>query len=470
MNIYQQLQSRFDVIGKDDQRIESYSEDTMYRGTPEAEVRARDEQEVAELMRHCHAQRIPMTFCGSQTSMTGASVADEGLIISTERLAGIVDIDQSSVTARSGTIIADLQRSVDEAGGFFPVAPTSKDNARIGASVATNCTGEDSYKYGAMRAYVRRLKILLADGTEKTFSHEPLKEDPKLRNKAGYFLGWKNPIDLIVGSEGTLAFVTEVTLDLLPKVPGFFAALAPFSSNHKALQFIVEIASQNKLQARALELVDTAALDIMRTQASFPKLAEDVKALVYFKQEFQTEPEAEMWLEKWHEKLAQAEPDLTEHILIAQTHKEQESFRLWRHHIPQTLNERARKFWSNGGAKVGSDWWVPIPRLIEMMKYFYELADAAKLPYMAYAHLGSGHPHTNMLASNAAELKVANEMLLKCCQKAVSLGGGVAGEHGIGKIHRNYLQIQHSAKAIAQMKQWKAEYDPDYLLGRGNIF
>ena len=83
MNIYQQLQSRFDVIGKDDQRIESYSEDTMYRGTPEAVVRARDEQEVAELMRYCHAQRIPMTFCGSQTSMTGASVADEGLIIST---------------------------------------------------------------------------------------------------------------------------------------------------------------------------------------------------------------------------------------------------------------------------------------------------------------------------------------------------------------------------------------------------
>jgi len=375
------------------------------------------------------------------------------------------------VVTRPGTIIADLQKFVSEEGFYFPIAPTSKDNARIGASVATNCTGEDSYKYGAMRSFVRKLKVLLANGEERIFEAEPIKGNPKEKNKAGYFLAWDNPKDLFIGSEGTLGFITEVTLDLLPKVSGFFAALAPFSSNQKALEFIIKIASQNKLQPRALEMIDAAALDIMRTHESFPKLKSDVKALVYFKQEFQDEAESEKFLNKWYEVLSLADPSLTEHVLVARTHKEQEAFRKWRHHIPQTLNEKVRReLWPNDGAKVGSDWWVPILKLQEMMAYFYKLAEQAKLPFMAYAHLGSGHPHTNVLASNADELKLARAMLLKCCKKAASLGGGVAGEHGIGKIHRNLLQVQHPAKAIQQMKKWKAEYDPNYLLGRGNIF
>jgi len=104
------------------------------------------------------------------------------------------------------------------------------------------------------------------------------------------------------------------------------------------------------------------------------------------------------------------------------------------------------------------------------MNYFYLEADALKLPYMAYAHLGSGHPHTNVIAKTPADKKRAEEMILRCCRKAVELGGGVAGEHGIGKIHTNLMPIQHSSAVIDQMRRWKKEYDPNWILGRGNIF
>ena len=460
---------------KGDARMETYREDTMFRGDPDAVIRARDESDVREAMKACFARAIPMTFCGSRTSMTGASIATEGVEISTERLEGILDVDehngQKVIVTRTGTITAAVQKAAEDSGFFFPVSPTSRDDCRIGAKVATNATGEDSFKYGPLRAYVRRLKIWLANGTEKILERSPSEKPSRERNRAGFMLDWKNPIDLFVGSEGTLGFISEVTLDLIDHAPDYFSALAPFANNRDALQFIVDTAQSAEFQPRALELIDTAALEIMKTHSTFPQPTAEAKALVYFKQEYRDDADRDAWLEKWFAVLEKASTSrLAEHVMIATTAKERDDFRRWRHHIPSTVNERARTFWDVGGGKVGSDWWVPIPKLLEMMNFFYDHADKLGLPSMAYAHAGSGHPHTNIICTNPSELKSAEALLLTCCRKAVSLGGGVAGEHGIGKIHRNLLSIQHSPKAIAQMKKWKEEYDPRNLLGRGNIF
>ena len=470
-----ELTQKFDVILKGDQRIETYREDTMFRGDPEAVIRARDEQDLRAAMRYCYAKRIPMTFCGSRTSMTGASIATEGVEISTERLEGIIGIDdyhgRPLLTTRGGTITAHVQQAAEAAGFSFPVAPTSRDDCRIAANVATNATGEDSFQYGPIRAYVRRLKVWLADGRELILERGPNETPSWERNRAGLFLGGGNPLDLFVGSEGTLGFISEVTLDLIPRIPDFFSALAPFPDDAKALSFIVDLARDPSFHPRALELIDSHALEIMKTHPSFPKLSEEARALVYFKQEFRNDTDRDEWLAKWYARVkACASSQLADEILIAMTEKERDDFRLWRHHIPSTINERARKYWDAGGGKVGSDWWVPVARLPEMMAYFYQLALASGLPTMAYAHAGSGHPHTNVIAKDKREMEIAQEMLVKCCRRAVALGGGVAGEHGIGKLHTNLLPIQHRPEAIAKMRRFKEEYDPDNLLGRGNIF
>lgn len=470
------IPTRAGLIPAGDDRVERYAEDTMMRGYPDAVLVARDEKEVADALSWCNAHKIPVTLCGSQTSETGSSVALEGLIISTERLEGVTDISKSGERAtaivRPGTIVADFQRAVADAGFFYPVGPTSRDECRIGANVATNASGEDSYRYGTVRKYVRSLELILPDGTKRTLDRAP-GESPSLeRNRAGYFADWKNPIDLIIGSEGTLGFVTKITFDLLPAAKPFFSALIPFTSNWSAIDFAMKIAlGKIGLQVRALELIDSGALEMMRTAERFPSFSDEVQAFLYVKQEYTNDPERDLLLSKWLDAItSEAGDKLAEQILIADTPSKQEAFRLWRHRIPELAGETGRGFWAQGGAKIGSDWWVPVVKIPEMFKHFYEVAEATGLPYMGYAHIGVGNPHTNILAKNSAEKKIALDALKSCCKKAVELGGGVAGEHGVGKLHTDLVPVQHPAPIIERMKQWKREYDPNWILGRGNIF
>ncbi|MFH0798880.1 MAG: FAD-binding oxidoreductase [Pseudomonadota bacterium] len=470
------LPAKGGVIMAGDDRLETYSEDSMMRGRPDAVLVARDEQEVAEAMAWCNAKLIPVTLCGSQTSMTGASVPMEGLVISTEKLEGLVDIysdgDRNFAVVRPGTVVADFQRAVADAGFFYPVAPTSRDECRIGSNVVTNATGEDSHKYGPARPHVKGVELILPSGERRILERQAGEKPSWDRNRAGYFVGWKNPIDLIIGSEGTLGFVSRATFELLPASRDFFSALIPLPSNDVALRLVVEIAQRRRdISPRTLEFIDGNALEVMRTADGFPAIPGEARAFLYIKQEFEGDSDRDRQLELWYEAaLPFAGRALADNILIASTFKERENFRLWRHHIPETENETGRKFWADGGGKVGSDWWVPIDRLLEMMKFFYETVGATGLSHIAYAHIGAGHPHTNIQTRNAKEKAIALDALRACCRRAVELGGGVAGEHGIGKIHTDLVPIQHSSAIIEQMRKWKSEYDPNWILGRGNIF
>src|SRR3989338_4318256 len=467
------LATSHDIIPKNDPRIESYREDTMHRGDPDAVVRARDEREVKEVLQFCFEHRIPVTICGSQTSMTGASVAEEGLLLSTERLEGLISLDQdtrgTTATFRGGTITADVQRLVEEAGYFYPVAPTSRESCRIAANVATNASGEDSYKYGPCRTYVRRLKVLLADGSERVIErprdHIPSQE----RNRAGYMLQGAQPLDLFIGSEGTLGLITEVTLDLLPRSPSFFAMLLPFSDQRKGLHALIDLTQKRTQSLRALEFVDDEACRTMKTHPDFPPALREARALIYLKQEWRDERERAQLLSWWCEWI-EKQGENAEIAFVATTEKKRKMLQAFRHHIPKTVNEEARKYWSQGGGKIGSDWWVPVKHLMEITDFFYTEVAKAGLRGMAYAHMGSGHPHTNIVTKNREEYQKGMQILRKCCEKAVFFGGGVAGEHGIGKIHRDLLCIQHSSAMISQMKKWKQEYDSHFLLGRGNLF
>ncbi len=471
--IFSRIPGSPDLIFKGDERIETYLEDTMMTGDPDAVMRARDEKEVKEALRFCNENRIPVTFCASQTSMTGSSVAMEGLLISTEKLEGVVAVDAAhdkpTATIRPGTIVADAQKKIDEAGFFYPVAPTSRDECRVGANISTNATGEDSFKYGPIRRYVESIRVFLADGSEKILKREPGEIPSDAHNRGGYFTGWKNPIDLFIGSEGTLGFIADVTLRLLPKSPEFFSALIPFPSETAALECLVDMVKNRTPSIRTLEYIDRGALSAMKTAEGVAQFPEGTQALLYFKEEYEKGKDAA--LDKLYKKIASAIPQkFADSIIVADTPRQKENFRLWRHRIPEWANEEGRKYWQVNGGKVGSDWWVPVERLIQMMNFFYKEAAAVDLPYIAYAHLGRGHPHTNIFAKTPEEWKLAEDVLIRCCRKAVELGGGVAGEHGIGKIHTNLMPIQYNASVIQKMKDWKKQYDPNWILGRGNIF
>ena len=466
------------LIFKNDSRIERYCEDTMMRGNPDAVLVARDLQDVREALRYCSSENIPVTFCGSQTSMTGASVAESGLLISTEKMENFLDLSVVSeksamATVQSGIITGELRKTVAEQGWFYPPAPTSQDECRIGANVSTNATGEDSFQYGSTRRYVREIKVLMAEGTEKIFSRAPDEKKPLDWNYGGYLLESANPLDWFIGGEGTLGFIYEVTVDLLAAPLGAFSALAPFLSNESAIRFAVEVVREGILKPRAMELIDSGALEFMKTHPTFPESLKNSPALIYFKQEYHSDSDLEKYLSMWMQKIGcngSQTPCRGSQTLIATTEKQKEDLRRWRHHIPSKINEEYRHYWKVGGGKVGSDWWVPIPRLEEMMAYVYRTGKDLGVPFMAYAHIGRGHPHVNYLCKTPEEKQRAQALLLDCCRKAVSLGGGVAGEHGIGKLHRDLMPIQWSAADLDRMRQIKREFDPKYLLGKGNIF
>lgn len=225
--------------------------------------------------------------------MTGASVPDEGLLLSTEKLEGIEDIvdigGQPHVVVKPGTVVSQLQAELAKKNLFYPIGPTSKDQCRIGANIATNATGEDSYKYGTVRQYVQSLELITPDCKSVFYSREPGEAASGKRNTAGYFTGWENPIDLIIGSEGTLGFISRATIRLIPGVPSF-SALIPFESNMEALSFAVNLTLNEKdKKPRTLELIDSGALKMMKTSRSFPSIPNEIAAYLYIKQEYDSE-------------------------------------------------------------------------------------------------------------------------------------------------------------------------------------
>lgn len=475
LNLYKKIPARTEVILRDDDRIAGYNHDTMLTGDPDALVRPADAQECQEIIQYCNAHKLPITICASRTSMTGSSVAaNGGLLLSIEKMGGVRDIGnwqgRPTAVVGPGMLLGDFQRTVHDAGWFYPPSPTSRNEAMIGATIATNATGDTTYKYGTTRKYIRELKLLLADGSEKIVTRPENEKVTELKNTAGYFLNGSE-IDYFIGSEGTLGLITEIKVDLLSQQHPIFALFAFFPSNNSALECISHVHRDARLRPCALEFIDGNALKVMATHKSFPDLPSGAGAAILISQEY-AEEAYEPLLGLWFETLEAAAPEMSkllEHAIISTQAGDEERLRDWRHHIPAHVNEEGHKLERDGGGKVGSDWWTPIENMPNMMNFMYERSEKLQIPYLAFGHLGNGHPHINYLTRNADEKARARQLVHECCHHAVSLGGGVAGEHGLGKLKHELLAIQHNSTTIEQMYKLKETYDPFYILGRGNI-
>lgn len=163
-------------------------------------------------------------------------------------------------------------------------------------------------------------------------------------------------------------------------------------------------------------------------------------------------------------------PELIDHSILAKDYLELLEFRRMRHHVPATINEISVVNQKTGGGKVSSDWWVPIEHLVEHFAWMREEIKKLNLPSAIFGHIGNGHPHVNIMPKTAEEKQASIEFTKKCMLKAASLGGGVCGEHGLGKIKTWALPLQWDQVSIDKMKSVKAEWDPEGLAAPGNIF
>jgi FAD/FMN-containing dehydrogenase len=442
---------------------ESYAADASgLHLVPELVARPESVEDVVELLRQATTDRTPVTCAGGQTSTTGASITDSGILLSLRSLDRISPIDEANRTIRvgPGALVGEIKRTVAAAGLLFAPDPTSEEESTIGGAIACNASGARTFKYGATRRHVQALKVVLASGELVEFRRTNLE-----KNTVGYAFA-HDPIDWFIGSEGTLGIVVEAELALLP-LPAHVVGLAIFFKSEKeALNFVVATRESRTVIPRCIEYFDQQAIEIVRSVAQEGMLPDGGTAMIYVEEE--VGEDLDLTLGRWGELIEGFSADF-EPLVFDGEASLREARRI-RHSIPATMNERGSRYRDTGGRKVSTDWAVPYHRIAEAIRDARELAaDCGVEQAVIYGHAGNGHPHQNFIARDARELATIEGVIEETLKRVLALGGTVAAEHGIGKIKRRWLPLQMNGLQIAMMTAVKRELDPLGILAPGNI-
>jgi len=446
------------------------------RYLPDGVARPESTEEVSEILRSAADARTPVTPAGMQTSTTGASISDGGILLSMRGLKPVLDIDREARVVRvsAGAILGDVKRAAAAEGLLFAPDPTSEEESTVGGAIACNASGARTLKYGATRDHVRAVKVVLASGEVASFRRMGLE-----KNTAGYAFA-HDPVDWFVGSEGTLGVVVEAELSLLELPQRVIGLEIAFANERDALAFVVAAREDPAVSPRCLEYFDELAVGIARGAEAL-KGAPDAGAdlvpasgtMIYLEQEI---PEGggvvtdDSALDAWLA-LAEAHDALIDDVRVFDGEQALATARRIRHAVPSTMNERGALHRAAGGRKVSTDWAVPYRRLHEAITMSRDLARRAGVSQaVTYGHAGNGHPHQNYIARNAEDLDAIERVVEKTLRAVVAMGGTVSAEHGIGKLKRQWLPLQMPPLALGVMRAVKHELDPLGILAPGNIF
>lgn len=450
---------------------------------PHGVARPQSVAEVASVLAEAHASRTPVTAAGLQSSTTGASITDQGVLLSLAGLSHIGDIDvvHRTVRVQAGARVADVRRAAEAVGLLFAPDPTSEEESTIGGAIACNASGARSFRYGATRAHVNALTVLLANGDALEVRRPALE-----KNTVGFPIA-HDPVDWFVGSEGTLGVVVEAELRLVPLPEQVIGLAIPFASEAAALAFIVaarETATggdeslrmlahapdaRSAIAPRCLEFFDSRAVAVVREHDPHASWSTDVAAIVYTEDAGPRGHDTDAALDGWLA-LAEAHDALVGDIRVYDGASALADARRLRHAVPSVMNARGAAFRAQGGRKVSTDWAVPYRRLHEALEMAHALADASGIERsVTYGHAGNGHPHQNFIVRNPDELAQLDRVLVETLTRIVAMGGTVAAEHGIGKLKRKWLGLQMSDTQRAVMQSLKYALDPHGLMAPGNV-
>jgi FAD/FMN-containing dehydrogenase len=443
--------------------MDRYLQDASgFRGSADRVIVPADEAELSSALREANASSTRVTIAGAGTGLTGARVPQGGWVVSLEKFARL-EIQTGSAIAGAGVLLSELHAAAQRSGQFYPPDPT-ETSASIGGTIATNASGSRSFRYGATRRWVERLRVALADGSIDEFARgRAIDFDPGTiplpnvtKNTAGYLLrpgmDW---IDLFAGSEGTLGVITEATLKLLPAPKAILGGVVFFADDDAAIDAVESW--RESASPRMLEYFDAASLNLLRTR--FPEIPVAARAAILLEQELteDDDPEIEAWVER-----VEAAHALAEESWFAMSTADRERFRRFRHALPELVNETVRR---NAALKMGSDFAVPLARNREMLTFYKRRLDA-EYPgrYVIFGHIGDAHVHVNIFSGDAAPL------LEEFARQAVAFGGTVSAEHGLGKRKARYLAIQYSSDDIEKMRAVKRRLDARGILGKGTLW
>lgn len=451
------------------------------RYLPDGVARPESVEEVTDILRRASGARTPVTAAGMQTSTTGASITEHGVLLSMRGLSSVNGVNREARTIRAGAgaILGEVKRAAAAEGLLFAPDPTSEDESTVGGAIACNASGARTLKYGATREHVRAVTVVLASGEVMRYSRVGLE-----KNTAGYAFA-HDPVDWFVGSEGTLGVVVEAELELLALPERVIGLEIPFANEQEALAFVVAARESKAVAPRCLEYFDQLAVGIARGAESSSRAFGDhggalvpaAGTMVYVEEELcegsageRGRSDYDTALDAWLA-LAELRQARVDDVRVFDGEQALAAARRIRHAVPATMNERGAGHRAAGGRKVSTDWAVPYRRLNEAISASRDMARRAGIAQaVTYGHAGNGHPHQNYIARDAEELEAIERVVEQTLRMVVEMGGTVSAEHGIGKLKTHWLPLQMSPLAFRVMRAVKQELDPLGILAPGNIF
>jgi glycolate oxidase len=438
------------VVTTDPAVLENYRYDWSRdpgAGTPLAVVRPRNAEQVQATVRWASEHRVPLVPRGAGTSLSGGSSAVEGgLVVSMERMRG-VEIDPITRVAvvEPGAFNAEVKLAAAEHGLWYPPDPSSYEICSIGGNLATNAGGLCCVKYGVTTDYVLGLDVVLADGSLISLGGK------RIKDVAGLPL-----LKLFVGSEGTLGIITRAILRLLPQQPPRATLVASFADPTAAAHAVVELGQT--CRPSLVELMDNAAINIVEDYKSMG-LDRSAGALLLIQSDA---PGAARDLEIDY---AEAACSTAEALEIFRTDDEEEGelFAAARRLVFPALEQR--------GALMLEDVGAPVPQLPQLITGIAAIAAERRVDIPVVAHAGDGNTHPTIVfdpndtdARERAALAFTEIMAL-----AISLGGTITGEHGIGRLKKELLSVQLGDRVIELTEQIKRVLDPHGIMNPGVI-
>jgi D-lactate dehydrogenase (cytochrome) len=456
--------------------IQSYLTDASFirDGYADRVVLPETVEEISEILAVANRDRTPVTVSGAGTGTVGGRVPFGGIILATDklnRIKRIVREDNGGYgLAEAGVILSDFQRAVDQQGLLYPPDPTER-GCFLGGTVATNASGARTFKYGPTRNYVQSLKVVLASGEILELRRGsgsalgvplPSYHMPATRkNTSGYFVApGMDAVDLFIGSEGTLGVICEVETRLLPKPEGLLSGIVFFENEGDLLALVAD--ARTRVAARALEFFDRESLNFLRQK--YPEVPVNAVGAIFFEQETSVETEENV-LNEWMEMLDQHHAFADS--WFATSEQDQARLREFRHQLPVLMNEWFARY---NQRKVSTDMAVPDEAFSGLFRLYKDTLRDSRLRYTIFGHIGDNHVHVNILPRDDSEAARARELYVQFLRHAASVGGTLSAEHGVGKLKRDYLRLFYTDDQLLEMAALKRAFDPNGILGRGNIF
>jgi len=439
---------------RDDQEAlvtHSYDGTPMLQALPDGVIYPETTEQISEIMKVLHQHRIPVIGRGSGSNLCGGTVPIHGgIVMVMHRMNRIleVDLDNLTATVQPGMITAQFISHIEGLGLFYPPDPSSMRISTIGGNIAECSGGLRGLKYGTTKDYVIGLEAVLANG-------EILRTGGKLmKDVAGYDL-----TKLLIGSEGTLAIITEATLKLIPPPRYKKTMLAMYKDIYDAARTVSKII-ESRIIPSTLEIMDNPTIRVVDDFAKLG-LPLDMEAILLIEQDGEQETvERDIALIR-----ALCEQEQAAQIAVAESREEADKL----------LTARRSAFTALARISpttILEDATVPRSKIADMVLRINQIAAKYNVHVATFGHAGDGNLHPTIMtdARNAEEIHRVEQAFEEIFAAAIELGGTITGEHGVGLVKAPYLEWKVGAAGMAMMRGIKQTFDPDNLMNPGKMF